>query len=111
MTDPLTDSSLTVDRERSALGMSHADTHTPLHGPTEGVPSDKALSDLRSPISDLRQSSRILVDSCKQPETRRRIAHSPRASRLPPSGPRPSPVSRRCVAASLRRCPRAPAVD
>eukprot|EP00962_Isochrysis_galbana_P036068 scaffold12401_cov133-Isochrysis_galbana.AAC.2 len=28
----------------SALGMSHADTHTPLHGPTGGVPSDKALS-------------------------------------------------------------------
>eukprot|EP00962_Isochrysis_galbana_P057004 scaffold29180_cov140-Isochrysis_galbana.AAC.2 len=34
-------------RERSAPGMSHADTHTPLHGPspTGGVPSDKALSD------------------------------------------------------------------
>eukprot|EP00962_Isochrysis_galbana_P049109 scaffold20712_cov100-Isochrysis_galbana.AAC.2 len=31
MTDPLTDSSLTVDRERRALGMSHADTHTHLH--------------------------------------------------------------------------------
>eukprot|EP00962_Isochrysis_galbana_P000535 scaffold155_cov106-Isochrysis_galbana.AAC.1 len=25
--------------------MSHADTHTPLHGPTGGVPSHKALSD------------------------------------------------------------------
>eukprot|EP00962_Isochrysis_galbana_P049104 scaffold20708_cov129-Isochrysis_galbana.AAC.3 len=25
--------------------MPHADTHTPLHGPTGGVPSDKALSD------------------------------------------------------------------
>eukprot|EP00962_Isochrysis_galbana_P043504 scaffold16587_cov141-Isochrysis_galbana.AAC.2 len=39
MTDPLTDSILTEDRERSAPGMSHADTHTPLHGPTGGVPS------------------------------------------------------------------------
>eukprot|EP00962_Isochrysis_galbana_P008676 scaffold2419_cov114-Isochrysis_galbana.AAC.13 len=35
----------TKGRERSAPGMSHADTHTPLHGPTGGVPSDKALSD------------------------------------------------------------------
>eukprot|EP00962_Isochrysis_galbana_P019592 scaffold5706_cov124-Isochrysis_galbana.AAC.2 len=26
--------------------MSHANTHTPLHGPTGGVPSDKALSDI-----------------------------------------------------------------
>eukprot|EP00962_Isochrysis_galbana_P029851 scaffold9618_cov123-Isochrysis_galbana.AAC.3 len=45
MTDPLTDTILTKGRERSAPGMSHADTHTPLHGPTGGVPSDKALSD------------------------------------------------------------------
>eukprot|EP00962_Isochrysis_galbana_P024228 scaffold7412_cov123-Isochrysis_galbana.AAC.6 len=37
MTDPLTDSILTEDGERSAPGMSHADTHTPLHGPTGGV--------------------------------------------------------------------------
>eukprot|EP00962_Isochrysis_galbana_P004223 scaffold1172_cov124-Isochrysis_galbana.AAC.3 len=33
MTDPLTDTILTKGRERSAPGMSHADTHTPLHGP------------------------------------------------------------------------------
>eukprot|EP00962_Isochrysis_galbana_P021322 scaffold6286_cov106-Isochrysis_galbana.AAC.7 len=46
MTDPLTDSILTKGRERSAPEMSHADTHTPLHGPTGGVPSDKALSDM-----------------------------------------------------------------
>eukprot|EP00962_Isochrysis_galbana_P021454 scaffold6333_cov125-Isochrysis_galbana.AAC.2 len=39
MTDPLTDTALTKGRERSAPGMSHADTHTPLHGPTGGVPS------------------------------------------------------------------------
>eukprot|EP00962_Isochrysis_galbana_P028841 scaffold9150_cov120-Isochrysis_galbana.AAC.22 len=45
MTDPLTDSILTKGRERSAPGMSHADTQTPLHGPTGGVPSDNALSD------------------------------------------------------------------
>eukprot|EP00962_Isochrysis_galbana_P049957 scaffold21420_cov129-Isochrysis_galbana.AAC.2 len=31
--------------ERNAPGMSHADTRTPLHGHTGGVPSDKALSD------------------------------------------------------------------
>eukprot|EP00962_Isochrysis_galbana_P025715 scaffold7958_cov133-Isochrysis_galbana.AAC.1 len=33
------------DREPNAPDMPHADTHTPLHGPTGGVPSDKALSD------------------------------------------------------------------
>eukprot|EP00962_Isochrysis_galbana_P059807 scaffold33572_cov122-Isochrysis_galbana.AAC.1 len=44
MIDSLTDSALIKGRERSAPGMSHADTHTPLHGPTGGVPSDKALS-------------------------------------------------------------------
>eukprot|EP00962_Isochrysis_galbana_P032688 scaffold10789_cov141-Isochrysis_galbana.AAC.9 len=33
------------DREPDAPDMPHADTHTPLHGPTGGVPSDKALSD------------------------------------------------------------------
>eukprot|EP00962_Isochrysis_galbana_P046787 scaffold18906_cov122-Isochrysis_galbana.AAC.2 len=47
MTDPLTDSILTEDRERSAPGMSHADTETPLHGPTGGVPSDKRQGTLR----------------------------------------------------------------
>eukprot|EP00962_Isochrysis_galbana_P025704 scaffold7956_cov124-Isochrysis_galbana.AAC.1 len=35
------------DREPNAPDMPHADTHTPLHGPTGGVPSDKALSDTR----------------------------------------------------------------
>eukprot|EP00962_Isochrysis_galbana_P012874 scaffold3653_cov111-Isochrysis_galbana.AAC.5 len=45
MIDSPTDTALTKGRERSAPGMSHADTHTPLHGPTGGVPSDKALSD------------------------------------------------------------------
>eukprot|EP00962_Isochrysis_galbana_P017183 scaffold4942_cov106-Isochrysis_galbana.AAC.2 len=40
MIDSLTDTALTKGRERSAPGMSHADTHTPLHGPTGGVPSD-----------------------------------------------------------------------
>eukprot|EP00962_Isochrysis_galbana_P042912 scaffold16163_cov106-Isochrysis_galbana.AAC.4 len=38
MTDPLTEFTLTEDRERSTPGMSHTDTHTPLHGPTGGVP-------------------------------------------------------------------------
>eukprot|EP00962_Isochrysis_galbana_P051679 scaffold23147_cov147-Isochrysis_galbana.AAC.6 len=33
------------DREPNAPDMPHADTRTPLHGPTGGVPSDKALSD------------------------------------------------------------------
>eukprot|EP00962_Isochrysis_galbana_P049478 scaffold20962_cov112-Isochrysis_galbana.AAC.11 len=47
MIDSPTDTSLTKGRGRSAPGMSHADTHTPLHGPTGGVPSHKALSDNR----------------------------------------------------------------
>eukprot|EP00962_Isochrysis_galbana_P040687 scaffold14782_cov146-Isochrysis_galbana.AAC.5 len=34
------------DREPNAPDMPHADTRTPLHGPTGGVPSDKALSDM-----------------------------------------------------------------
>eukprot|EP00962_Isochrysis_galbana_P006863 scaffold1855_cov143-Isochrysis_galbana.AAC.3 len=33
------------DREPNGPDMPHADTRTPLHGPTGGVPSDKALSD------------------------------------------------------------------
>eukprot|EP00962_Isochrysis_galbana_P032899 scaffold10898_cov128-Isochrysis_galbana.AAC.4 len=41
MIDSPTDTSLTKGRERSAPGMSHADTHTPLHGLTGGVPSHK----------------------------------------------------------------------
>eukprot|EP00962_Isochrysis_galbana_P006432 scaffold1733_cov123-Isochrysis_galbana.AAC.8 len=45
MSDSPTDTALTKGRERSAPGMSHADTHTPLHDPTGGVPSHKALSD------------------------------------------------------------------
>eukprot|EP00962_Isochrysis_galbana_P042331 scaffold15792_cov141-Isochrysis_galbana.AAC.6 len=50
MIDSPTDTSLTKGRERSTPGMSHADTHTSLHGPTGGVPSHKALSDtLRLP--------------------------------------------------------------
>eukprot|EP00962_Isochrysis_galbana_P030232 scaffold9776_cov126-Isochrysis_galbana.AAC.19 len=50
MIDSLTDTALTKGRERSAPapGMAHADTHTPLHGPTGGVPSDKALSDTQT---------------------------------------------------------------
>eukprot|EP00962_Isochrysis_galbana_P002379 scaffold633_cov134-Isochrysis_galbana.AAC.9 len=58
MTDPLTDTILTKGRERSAPGMSHADTHTPLHGPTGGVPSDKRHSPT-SPPEGSRVSCRI----------------------------------------------------
>eukprot|EP00962_Isochrysis_galbana_P019579 scaffold5703_cov135-Isochrysis_galbana.AAC.1 len=49
MIDSPTDTSLTKGRGRGAPGMSHADTHTPLHGPTGGVPSHKALSDTIAP--------------------------------------------------------------
>eukprot|EP00962_Isochrysis_galbana_P052867 scaffold24329_cov101-Isochrysis_galbana.AAC.5 len=43
------------DREPNAPDMPHADTRTPLHGPTGGVPSDKALSlsDTTSPFENL----------------------------------------------------------
>eukprot|EP00962_Isochrysis_galbana_P017743 scaffold5110_cov122-Isochrysis_galbana.AAC.3 len=50
MIDSPTDTSLTKGREQSAPGMPHADTHTPLHGPTGGVPSHKAISDNTSPL-------------------------------------------------------------
>eukprot|EP00962_Isochrysis_galbana_P038052 scaffold13435_cov140-Isochrysis_galbana.AAC.2 len=50
MTDPLTDTiptPLSPKAGSEALPECHrptlADTHTPLHGPTGGVPSDKAL--------------------------------------------------------------------
>eukprot|EP00962_Isochrysis_galbana_P049277 scaffold20806_cov107-Isochrysis_galbana.AAC.1 len=36
------------DREPNAPDMPRANTRTPLHGPTGGVPSDKALSDTPS---------------------------------------------------------------
>mmetsp|Transcript_31519 Transcript_31519/g.100450 ORF Transcript_31519/g.100450 Transcript_31519/m.100450 type:complete len:235 (+) Transcript_31519:847-1551(+) len=68
MSDSPTDTALTKGRERSAPGMSHADTHTPLHGPTGGVPSDKALSDTRGRSwTDLVQSPDVAAgaSSCK----------------------------------------------
>eukprot|EP00962_Isochrysis_galbana_P047253 scaffold19238_cov121-Isochrysis_galbana.AAC.6 len=42
------------DREPTgadAPDMSHTESHTPLHGPIGGVPSDKALSDIPFPFS------------------------------------------------------------
>eukprot|EP00962_Isochrysis_galbana_P006444 scaffold1734_cov113-Isochrysis_galbana.AAC.11 len=41
------------DREPDAPDMPHADTHTPLHGPTGGVPSpsDKRQGTLRHPTA------------------------------------------------------------
>eukprot|EP00962_Isochrysis_galbana_P000311 scaffold88_cov140-Isochrysis_galbana.AAC.3 len=70
MIDSPTDTALTKGRERSAPGMSHADTHTPLHGPTGGVPSDKALSDTRGRSwTDLVRSPDVAAgaSSCKGP--------------------------------------------
>eukprot|EP00962_Isochrysis_galbana_P044726 scaffold17425_cov239-Isochrysis_galbana.AAC.1 len=56
------------DREPNAPDMPHADTRTPLHGPTGGVPSDKALSDTRGRSwTDLVRSPDVAAgaSSCK----------------------------------------------
>eukprot|EP00962_Isochrysis_galbana_P044729 scaffold17434_cov114-Isochrysis_galbana.AAC.1 len=50
------------DREPDAPDMPHANTRTPLHGPTGGVPSDKALSDREKGAMLVRQ--RIVVVEC-----------------------------------------------